>query len=35
LALSADPEKHYILFDYLPQLQENKIIIDIINKYTR
>ena len=35
LALSSDPEKHYILFDYLPQLQKNKVIVDIINKYTR
>ena len=32
-ALSTSPEKHYILFEYLPQLQENKIIIDIINRY--
>jgi len=35
LALSSDPEKHYILFDYLPQLQKNKVIIDIINRYTK
>ena len=35
LALAADPEKHHILFDYLPQLQENKVILDIINRYSR
>ena len=35
LALSSDPEKHYILFDYLPQLQKNKVIVDIINRYTK
>ena len=35
MALSADPEKHYILFDYLPQLQKNKVIVDIINRYTK
>jgi len=35
LALASDPEKHYILFDYLPQLQKNKVIIDIINRYTK
>jgi tetratricopeptide (TPR) repeat protein len=35
VALSTDPEKHSILFEYLPQLQENKIIIDIINRYSR
>jgi tetratricopeptide (TPR) repeat protein len=34
MALTSDPEKHYILFDYLPQLQENKVIVDIINRYT-
>jgi uncharacterized glyoxalase superfamily protein PhnB len=34
-ALNADADKHFILFEYLPQLQENKIIIDIINRYTR
>jgi tetratricopeptide (TPR) repeat protein len=34
-ALDTDPEKHFILFDYLPQLQENKVIIDIINRYTK
>ena len=35
MALAADPEKHYILFDYLPQLQKNKVILDIINRYAR
>jgi hypothetical protein len=35
LALSSDPEKHFILFDYLPQLQSNKVIVDIINRYTK
>jgi hypothetical protein len=35
LALGADPEKHFILFDYLPQLQENKVILDIINRYSK
>jgi hypothetical protein len=34
-ALVSDPEKHYILFDYLPQLAENKVILDIINKFTK
>jgi tetratricopeptide (TPR) repeat protein len=34
-ALNSDPEKHHILFEYLPQLHENKVIIDIINRYTR
>jgi tetratricopeptide (TPR) repeat protein len=35
LALASDPEKHYILFDYLPQLQENTVILDIINRYSK
>ena len=35
LALASDPEKHFILFDYLPQLQKNKVILDIINRYTK
>jgi tetratricopeptide (TPR) repeat protein len=35
MALTSDPEKHYILFDYLPQLQKNKVIVDIINRYTK
>ena len=35
IALHTDPEKHHILFEYLPQLQENKVIIDVINRYTR
>ena len=34
LALNVDPEKHYILFEYLPQLQGNQVIVDIIKKYT-
>jgi tetratricopeptide (TPR) repeat protein len=34
IALNTDPEKHHILFEYLPQLQENKIIVDIINRYS-
>ena len=34
-ALNSDPEKHHILFEYLPQLHENKVIVDIINRYTR
>ena len=33
LALKIDPSKHEILFEYLPQLQNNKVIIEIINKY--
>ena len=33
IALEIDPSKHDILLEYLPQLQSNKIIIDIINKY--
>jgi hypothetical protein len=35
MALTSDPDKHYILFDYLPQLQKNKVIVDIINRYTK
>jgi len=35
LALTTDPDKHYILFDYLPQLQKNKVILDIIARYTK
>src|SRR5690606_29038767 len=34
LGLAISPEKHYILFDYLPQLQGNQIIVDIIKKYS-
>lgn len=34
-ALTSDPEKHYILFDYLPQLADNKSILDIINRFTK
>ena len=33
-ALATDPAKHSILFEYLPQLQSNKVIIDIINRYS-
>ncbi|MNZ93495.1 Tetratricopeptide repeat protein [compost metagenome] len=32
-ALIADPEKYELLFEYLPQLQNNKVIIDIVNRY--
>jgi tetratricopeptide (TPR) repeat protein len=35
LALSFDADKHYLLFEYLPQLQTNKVIIDIINSYLK
>jgi hypothetical protein len=34
-ALSFDAEKHYLLFEYLPQLQSNKVILDIINSYIK
>jgi len=34
LGLATDPEKHHILFDYLPQLQGNHIISEIIKKYS-
>ena len=34
-ALVTDPEKHYILFEYLPQLQDNGLIIAVINKYIK
>ena len=34
LGLATDPDKHYILFDYLPQLQGNHIISEIIKKYS-
>ena len=34
-ALVTDPEKHYILFEYLPQLQENGLILEVINKFMR
>src|SRR5690606_2384950 len=33
LGLATNPDKFHILFDYLPQLQGNKTIVDIINKY--
>ena len=34
-ALLIDPNKHHILFEYLPQLQDNVLIVDIINKYIK
>src|SRR5690606_18294399 len=34
MALGLDPEKHSILYEYLPQLQENKVIVELIKKYT-
>src|SRR5690606_28414578 len=34
-ALVINPEKHHILFEYLPQLQDNLLIVDIINKYIK
>ncbi|MNL08957.1 hypothetical protein D3C87_1297020 [compost metagenome] len=34
-ALVTDPEKHYILFEYLPQLQDNSSIVDVINRYIK
>lgn len=34
-ALTTDPDKHYILFEYLPQLQDNSAIINVINRYIR
>lgn len=34
LALHSDPEKHEIIFEHLPILKENKMILDIIKKYT-
>ena len=34
-ALSISPEKHDILFEYLPQLQENGMILDIISRYIK
>lgn len=34
-ALVTDPEKHYILFEYLPQLQDNNAIIEVINRYIK
>ena len=32
-ALSLDSEKRHILFEYLPQLQDNQLILEIIKKY--
>jgi len=34
-ALVTDPDKHYILFEYLPQLQDNGSIIEVINRYVK
>ena len=34
-ALVTDPDKHYILFEYLPQLQDNRAIVEVINKYIK
>ena len=34
-ALVSDPEKHYILFEYLPQLQDNGLIVEVINRYIK
>jgi hypothetical protein len=31
--LSISPEKHEILFEYLPQLQQNINVLQIIQKY--
>lgn len=35
IALAFDPDNYQILFEYLPQLQGNKIIVEIIKKYSR
>jgi tetratricopeptide (TPR) repeat protein len=35
IALNIDVEKNYLLFEYLPQLQNNKVIIDIINRFSK
>ncbi|RZL07674.1 MAG: tetratricopeptide repeat protein, partial [Pedobacter sp.] len=34
-ALKADPDKHYILFEYLPQLQDNGLILEVINRFIK
>jgi len=34
-ALEIDPDKHYILFEYLPQLQNNSTIVAIISNYIK
>ncbi|WP_316929805.1 hypothetical protein [Sphingobacterium sp. T2] len=34
VALSFGVEKHHILFEYLPQLQDNQLILEIIKKYS-
>ena len=33
--LMLNPGKYPILFEYLPQLQGNKVILDIINRYRK
>ena len=33
--LATDPDKHYILFEYLPQLQENGTILEVISRYIK
>src|SRR5690606_40225306 len=33
LGLGADPRKHAVLFEYLPQLRENKAIAEVIRKH--
>jgi hypothetical protein len=33
IGLAIDPSKHEILFEYLPQLKDNKVILEIINKH--
>lgn len=33
IGLAIDASKHEILFEYLPQLKENKVILEIINKH--
>jgi tetratricopeptide (TPR) repeat protein len=35
IALNTDVDKHYLLFEYLPQLQTNKVIVDIINRFSK
>jgi len=34
-ALVTDPDKHYILFEYLPQLNDNRLILDVIHKFIK
>ncbi len=33
LGLATNPQKHAVLFEYLPQLQDNKAIAEVIKKY--